>query len=160
MCPESPAHVWPEEKSMGRSGHRNTTPITERITCLQEREGLTLPTWNFELPQASHDLDARQVNQRGERSRIGWYEIRGTIISVVVGVRVLRTLDFINYLHTQLFHNHPKLVTFDRRNARQTWKVVGIEGTGGDLLLQQGKTVKKNDNKPQNKIKKTNGIKV
>ena len=48
------------------------------------------------------------VNQRGERSRSGSHEIRGTVISVVVGVRVLRTLDLINYLHTTLSQS-PKL---------------------------------------------------
>ena len=71
-----------------------TTPFPEMITCLQEWEGLTLPTWNMDLP--SRDLDARQVKRRGERSRSGWHEIRGTVIGVVVGVRILRTLDFIN----------------------------------------------------------------
>jgi len=42
-------------------------PFRERITCLWEREGLTLP--NFDLP--SHDLDTRQVKWRGERNCSG-----------------------------------------------------------------------------------------
>jgi len=64
-----------------------------------------------------------------------------------MGVRVLGTLDFINYLHTQLFHNHPDLVMFDRRNTRQTWNVAGIKAAGGDLFLQKGKKWGKNDNR-------------
>jgi len=35
---------------------------------------------------------------------------------------------------------------FDRRNTRQTWNVAGIKAAGGDLLLQEGKKVGKNDN--------------
>jgi len=66
---------------------------------------------------------------------------------VVVGVRVLRTFDFIIDLHTQLFHNHQNLVMFDGRNTRQTGNVAGIKAAaaGGDLLLQKGKKAQKND---------------
>ena len=41
-----------------------------------------------------------------------------TVVGVVVIVRVLRTSDFIDDLDTQLLHNHPSLVVFDRRNPR------------------------------------------
>ena len=37
---------------------------------------------------------------------------------MVVSVRVLRTSDIIDDLDTQLLHNHPSLVVFDRRNPR------------------------------------------
>ena len=50
----------------------------ERITGLREREGPTLP--NLDLP--SRDHDARQMKRRGERSRRGGHEIRGTIVSI------------------------------------------------------------------------------
>ena len=46
-------------------------PFFERITCLRERDGPTLP--NLNLP--SRDLNARQVKRRGERSRSGGHEI-------------------------------------------------------------------------------------
>ena len=69
------------------------------------------------------------------------HSFRGLLVfesgSVVVGVRVLCTLDFINYLRTQLFHNHPSLVMFGRRNTRQTGNVAGIKAAGGNLLLQK-----------------------
>jgi len=71
------------------------------------------------LDLSSRDLDARQLKRRGERSRGGFHEIRGTVVSVAVGVHVLRTFDFIDDLHTQLFHNHPSLVMFDRRKSRR-----------------------------------------
>ena len=89
-------------------------PFFERITCLRERDGLTLP--NLNLP--SRDLNARQVKRRGERNRSGGHEIWGTVVDVVVSVRVLRTSDIIDDLDTQLLHNHPSLVVFDRRNPR------------------------------------------
>ena len=60
---------------------------------------------------------------------------------------VLRTLDFINLLHTQLFHNHPNLVMFVRRNTRKTWNVAGIKAAGGDLpLYKEERNKKSNDN--------------
>jgi len=66
-----------------REGHGQIwTPrrhFLERITCLREREGPTLP--NLNLP--SRDLDARQVKRRGERSRRGGHEIRGTVVTIL-----------------------------------------------------------------------------
>jgi len=40
-------------------------PFPERITCLREQMGLTLP--NLDLP--SRDLDAYQVKRRGASNR-------------------------------------------------------------------------------------------
>jgi len=51
---------------------------------------------------------------------------------VVVGVRVLRTFDFIDELHTELFHNHPSLVIFNGGK-----KIAGIKVADGDLLLRK-----------------------
>jgi len=136
MCQESPAHAGPEEKAMGTSGHHNAIPWEDYL---------------FSGAGGSDSSQLRspfsQVKRRGERSRSGWHEIRGTVISVVVGVRVICTLDFINYLHTQLFHNHPSLVMFDRKTTRQTGNVAGIKATGGNLLLQ--KESRKNVNKKE-----------
>jgi len=49
-----------------------------------------------------------------------------------VGVRVLRTFDFIGELHTELFHNRPSLVMFEGGR-----KIAGIKVAGGDLLLRK-----------------------
>jgi len=69
MSQESPVHAGPEEKTW--EDLLTTAPFFERITCLRERDGPTLP--NLNLP--SRDLNAREVKRRGERSRSGGHEI-------------------------------------------------------------------------------------
>ena len=71
----------------------------------------------------------------------------------VVGAHVVRTLDFINDLHTQLFHNRLSLVMLDRRNPRQTGNIAGIKAAGGDLFLQKESRKKKSKKMTTNQIK-------
>jgi len=56
---------------------------------------------------------------------------------VVVGLRVLHTFDFIDDLHTQLFHNHSSLVMFERREKWKKGNIAGMKAAGGNLLLRK-----------------------
>ena len=56
---------------------------------------------------------------------------------MAVGVHVLPTFDFIDDLHTQLFHNHSSLVMFERREKWKKVNIAGINAAGGYLLLRK-----------------------
>ena len=56
----------PDQKRKAWEDLLTTAPFFERITCLRERDGQTLPNLNF----PSRDLNAREVKRRGERSGV------------------------------------------------------------------------------------------
>ena len=79
------------------------------------------------------NLDS-QVTRRAQQGHGGRHNSRGAVVSVIVDVRGLSSLEFIDYRLTEQPHNHPCLVMLGRRKNKKNGK--NIKATADDLLLR------------------------
>ena len=116
MWQELPAHAGTEEKSMGRCGNHDAIPWQDYLS--------SGAGGSYSSKIGSHFSQSRRSSGEAawwaQPQRLTWNQrysrqCGSFCFLFVVGVRVVRTLDFINDLYTQLFHNRPSLVMLDRR---------------------------------------------